>query len=247
MNPRTRKILTGLLLLVAALSLAAGLYLLSPLGNSLSTPTPSPVAETPSPAPTPLPIPEGTPDVPEETAPTEADGLPIGKLVITPERKGYENDALTLYIPTLEVTRVIHDGTDAETLNKGVGLFEYAQLPGEGNRNVSMAGHRNGLDKYGNITDRAPFYYVDQLKDGDYLYLYDSQHIYRYVYEYTEVVEPDDWGPIKTTGYSCLTITSCTPIGVSDHRIVIRAKLDEIFDYDKNYDFAAARPEEENP
>ncbi|MPM00129.1 hypothetical protein SDC9_46352 [bioreactor metagenome] len=140
------------------------------------------------------------------------------------------------------MTRTVHDGTDDNDLAKGVGLYDYAQLPGEGNRNVSLAGHRNGVSN-GKITDRAPFYYIDTLKDGDYLYLTDSEHIYRYLWESCVIVEADDWSPIYTTGSSCLTITSCHPIGVSDHRIVVRGTLDEILPYDKNFDYIAAQEE----
>ena len=232
-----------LAVLAGVLLLAALVLLLKPRSQPVPDPTPTPVAATPTPEPEPDdPTPEGTPEPqPTDTAvPDEVDGLPVGKWVITPERKKYQDGALTLYIPKLDVTRSIYAGTDAATLNKGVGLYDYAQLPGEGNRNVSLAGHRNGISN-GKITDHAPFYYIDQLTDGDYLYLYDSEHIYRYVYEWTETIEPDDWGPIATTGDSCMTITSCTPIGISDHRIVVRAVLDEIFDSSKDFDFIASR------
>lgn len=201
---------------------------------------------TPLPSPTPLPVPTGTPPPPEEPAapPTGVvDGLEVGKWYITPERKSYVEGALTLSLPAISITQTIADGTDVAALNRGVGLYEYAQLPGEGNRNVSLAGHRNGLDKNGNVTDRAPFYYVDLLGEGDYLYLYDGTSIYRYLYESTWVVEADDWAPIATTGESCLTITSCTPIGISDHRIVVRGILDEIFPYSKDFDFLPHAPE----
>ena len=243
MKPKQRTILVLVLLAAAALCLAAALFLLSSRG-----PAPAPeVTPTPTPAATEAPVPQGTPE-PEPTDtpnPDEVDGLPVGKWVITPERKKYEDQSLTLRLPAIDVTRVVYNGTDAATLHRGVGLYEYAQLPGEGNRNVSMAGHRNGLDKNGNITDKAPFYYVDLLKEGDYLYLTDSGHIYRYLYEDTWVVEADDWSPIATTGYSCMTLTSCTPLGVADHRIIIRALLDEIFDYSDDFDYAAHVPEEE--
>jgi LPXTG-site transpeptidase (sortase) family protein len=92
------------------------------------------------------------------------------------------------------ITRTIWDGTDAQTLSKGVGLYEYAQLPGEGNRNVSLAGHRNGLDKNGNVTDHAPFYYVDTLGEGDYFYLTGGGRIYRYLYDDTWVVRSPTTG-----------------------------------------------------
>ena len=235
-----RKILAGALAVLAAACLIAALALLLPREE------PAPPAGTPAPAPSLPPTPEPEPvPTPSETPEETGDELPTGVWAITEERQAYVEDSLTLYIPCIDITRAVHDGTDEATLNRGVGLYEHAQLPGEGNRNVSMAGHRNGIDKNGNITPYAPFYYIDQVGEGDYLYLYDSEHVYRYLYEKTWVVEPDDWGPIATAGYSCITITSCTPIGVSDHRIVVRGALDQIFDYTEDFDFIAHVPEEE--
>lgn len=236
----------GLLSLAAVLLLVVAVVFLTKGGETapenIQVPSSAPVSSI-----QPEPIPEGTPepDVSPAPSPDEIDGLPVGKWVITAERKAYQEDSLTLYIPALNVTRVVHDGTSSSALSRGVGLYEYAQLPGEGNRNVSIAGHRNGLDKNGNITDYAPFYYVDRLQNGDYLYLYDGRYIYRYLYDKTWVVEADDWSPIATTGYSCLTITSCTPIGISDHRIVVRGMLDKIFDYSKDFEFLSHIPEKE--
>ncbi|WP_300296152.1 class E sortase [uncultured Intestinimonas sp.] len=235
-----RKILAGALAVLAAACLIAALALLRPREE------PAPPAGTPAPSPSLAPTPEPEPvPTPSETPEETGDELPTGVWAITEERQAYVEDSLTLYIPCIDITRAVHDGTDEATLNRGVGLYEHAQLPGEGNRNVSMAGHRNGIDKNGNITPYAPFYYIDQVGEGDYLYLYDSEHVYRYLYEKTWVVEPDDWGPIATAGYSCITITSCTPIGVSDHRIVVRGALDQIFDYTEDFDFIAHVPEEE--
>ena len=184
MKFRSKQFWVAVLVLCAVVCLIAALALLLPRGGQPVQPAPTP---SPTAVPLPEPVPEGTPE-PEPTAsaiPEEVDGLPVGKWVITAERKAYVEDSLTLYLPAIQITRAVHDGTDAATLNRGVGLYEYAQLPGEGNRNVSLAGHRNGLDKNGNITDHAPFYYVDQLGEGDYLYLYDSQHVYRYLYDDT--------------------------------------------------------------
>lgn len=178
---------------------------------------------------------------PEESVDND---LPVGNLVITKERKMYEDMTLTLVIPVLNLTCPVYSGTTTEVLSKmGAGLYDYAQLPGTGNRNTSMAGHRN-TRRNGIITDRAPFYYIDRMKEGDYLYLYDDESIYRYVWEFCVVVEADDWSMIRTTGYSCITITSCHPIGISDHRIVVRGKLDEIFPYEADFEFkVSALPE----
>jgi len=183
-----------------------------------------------------LPLVESIPTEAETPSPEE--DLPYDKLVITVERQNYKDGDLTLRILKLKVNAPVLNGVDAPTLKRGLGLYDYAQLPGEGNRNVSIAGHRNGLHK-GKITDTVPFYYLNTLSEGDYLYLTDSRHIYRYLYHDTEIVEANDWGPIYSHGYSCLTLTSCHPIGIADHRIVVRGQLDQIFDTVEDFDYLA--------
>lgn len=182
--------------------------------------------------------PKQAPQEPTEK-PLEDDGLPHDKLFITVERQKYEDGDLQLIIPRLEVDVPVLNGTDKETLGRGVGLYEYAQLPGEGNRNVSIAGHRNGI-RNGKITDNMPFYYLDTLGEKDYLYIRDSVSIYRYLFEESEVVEEDDWGPIYSQGFSCLTLTTCTPIGVSDHRLIVVGRLDEIFPVSSDFEYLAS-------
>jgi len=176
-----------------------------------------------------------------ETSSAEED-FPHDKLFITVERQNYKDGDLTLRILKLKVNAPVLNSVDAPTLKRGLGLYDYAQLPGEGNRNVSIAGHRNGLQK-GKITDTVPFYYLDTLAEGDYLYLTDSQHIYRYLYHDTKIVEANDWRPIYSQGYSCLTLTSCHPIGIADHRIIVRGELDQIFDAAEDFAYLAHRSE----
>lgn len=189
-----------------------------------------------------VPTPKDEPEpsqVAETASGTEAqEDLPYDKLFITVERQKYKDGDLGLIIPKLGINGPVWDGTDTATLNKGACLYEYAQLPGEGNRNVSIAGHRNGRVN-GKVTDDAIFYYIDTLGEGDYLYLEDAGHIYRYKYLDTFVVEADDWGPIYSQGFSCLTLTSCTPIGISDHRIIVRGQLDVIVPWSANFVFSS--------
>lgn len=164
---------------------------------------------------------------------SQSPDLPYDKLFITKERKEYKTGDLTLIIPKLSLKEPVQDGTDTTSLNKGPGLYDYAQLPGEGDRNVSIAAHRN-KSRNGVISEWF-FYYIDTLCEKDYIYLTDKETIYRYRYDQTTIVEENDWSPIYSQGVSCITLTSCEPIGVADHRIIVRAILDDISPKTKDY------------
>jgi LPXTG-site transpeptidase (sortase) family protein len=174
---------------------------------------------------------------PDDGLPDPADELPTDKLFITAERRAYREKDLQLIIPVMDLDEPVYDGTKTATLSKGACLYEVSQLPGKGNRNVSIAGHRNGI-KNGKITE-IMFYHLDKVGEGDYLYLCDDEKVFRYLYKYTVVVEEDDWSEIYSQGYSCLTLTTCTPIGVADHRLIVRAELDGIFYKTEDFYFAA--------
>ena len=173
-----------------------------------------------------------TAEAPFKSVPLPAGSdLPLGQLIITDNRAKYQSDEIVLKIPALNVESTVKDGTSLETLKKGPGLYEYAQLPDEAQANVSIAGHR---DIYGSI-----FYEVDKLTSGDLFYLIYQGYVYQYLYQHTAIIEPDDWSVIKTQGYNCLTLTSCTPIGVSSHRIVITAELINVYEEDPIFDYPA--------
>lgn len=176
-------------------------------------------------------LPEEPEPAPEEPA-NEEDNLPHDKLFITVERQHYKAGDLRLVIPRISFDKGVEDSTSEADLERAPGLYAYAQLPGEGNRNVSIAGHRYKRD----------FYYIDTVVTGDYMYLVDAEHVYRYLHESSFVIEPDDWGPIYSQGFSCLTTTTCTPIGISDHRLVVRGKLDAIFPYTEDFEFLMSAP-----
>lgn len=246
MKKRVFSILCGML---ALLLLGLSIYLfwrssqgpeLPPEPSFLVSASPKPsAAVTPSPTPTETPAP-----TPSETSPAIVDdGLPHDKFFITTERQAYEDGNLQLIIPKLEVDVPVLSGVDADTLLRGEGLYDYAQLPSENSANTSIAGHRNWI-RNGKITMDQAFSYLDKLVEGDCLYLRDSENIYQYVFESQEVVESDDWGPIYKTDHSCVTLTTCTPVGVSDHRLIVRGKLVETIAYDKDYDYPTAIEED---
>ena len=208
----------------------------APVSSPTPTPEPTPTDSEPlSPTPTPLTY--------KEVLEEPEDGLPTDKVFVTDTRKGYQSGDLRLIIPKLEVDELILDGVDEQTLLQGEGLYDYAQLPGEGRSNTSIAGHRNWI-RGGKITLDQPFSFLDTLTEGDYLYLVYGENIYQYLFEYQEVVEPDDWGPIYKTDHSCVTLTTCTPVGVSDHRLIVRGALVDIFPLTDDYAYPANAEEE---
>lgn len=213
----------------------------APVTSLTPTPEPTPTDSEPlSPTPTPLTY--------KEVLEEPEDGLPTDKVFVTDTRKGYQSGDLRLIIPKLEVDELILDGVDEQTLLQGEGLYDYAQLPGEGRSNTSIAGHRNWI-RGGKITLDQPFSFLDTLTEGNYLYLVYGENIYQYLFEYQEVVEPDDWGPIYKTDHSCVTLTTCTPVGVSDHRLIVRGALVDIIPFTDDYAYPANAEEEalQNP
>ena len=213
----------------------------APVTSLTPTPEPTPTDSEPlSPTPTPLTY--------KEVLEEPEDGLPTDKVFVTDTRKGYQSGDLRLIIPKLEVDELILDGVDEQTLLQGEGLYDYAQLPGEGRSNTSIAGHRNWI-RGGKITLDQPFSFLDTLTEGDYLYLVYGENIYQYLFDYQEVVEPDDWGPIYKTDHSCVTLTTCTPVGVSDHRLIVRGALVDIIPFTDDYAYPANAEEEalQNP
>lgn len=145
------------------------------------------------------------------------------------ERKEYKkkqkSDALRLVIPSLKIDTEIVNGTTLSSLKHGPGLYAVAQMPGEGDRNTSIAGHRNGIGDTWNI-----FYDIDKLSIGDEFFLVYKDKVYRYLYRETKIVNPDNVSVLESQGYSCLTLTSCHPIGSDAQRIIIHAELKETLD-----------------
>lgn len=158
---------------------------------------------------------------------------PEDSLFIEENRVNYNTSTLTLVIPKLEIKDSVMDGSSQTDLKYGPGLYEMSQMPGEGDRNVSIAGHRTGFGRYYNI-----FKELHILEKGDLLYLYDTEFIYSYRYKETKIIEANDWSVILLQGYSCLTLTSCHPIGSNSERIVVISELISVNNKTEDFIFA---------
>jgi hypothetical protein len=85
------------------------------------------------------------------------------------------------------------------------------------------AGHRDLYD--------CCFYHIDKLQKGDKIYL--DYKGYRYTYDYysTKIVASNDWSVISRQGFSCITLTSCYPLGTSEKRIIVVGILSDIAEH----------------
>lgn len=142
---------------------------------------------------------------------------PIDTLFICAQRRAYQDGDLLLEVPRLGLCAPVQNGTDDAALLRGVGLYEISPLPGTGNPNVSIAGHRGAAGH--------EFYDLDKLCDGDTIRLTYKGWRYTYLWEKTTIVEPDDWSAVYCTGTSRVTLTSCHPKTGSSHRICASGAL----------------------
>ena len=157
----------------------------------------------------------------------------VGKFGPDQERAEYISASMTLRVPAMGFEGPVYSmeadvtpgsptykSISEKSLDKGVSLFGAAQVPGRGNRNVSMAAHRDIRGK--------EFYYIDRIREGDFLYLTYEGNEYIYLFEESFVTTSDNWDPIRVKDYSCITLQSCTPINVASHRIFVVGRLVEI-------------------
>ncbi len=162
----------------------------------------------------------GEPEPPPEEDAQEPDVIyPVGKLISSDVRSDYEEGQLRISIPRLDYEGDVLGGTDSATLNRGVGLFDYATLPSVtmANSNTSIAGHR---DIYG-----KEFYYIDTILPGDLIYLKYEGTLFTYEVETNFVTNDQDWDPIRIKDYACVTLQSCTPINIATERIFVVGRL----------------------
>ena len=121
-----------------------------------------------------------------------------------------DGDGLMGYIsiPALDVNLPIYHGTTAETLSAGVGHLQPTSLPvgGKGTHAV-LSAH----------TD------LDQLDKGDEFYIRVLDRTLAYKVDDIRVVLPEDVSSLSIDrSKDYVTLVTCTPYGVNDHRLLVR-------------------------
>lgn len=118
-------------------------------------------------------------------------------------------------IPRIGLRAAVGAGVEVADLRKGPGWYPQSALPGTPG-NVAIAGHRTTYGSW--------FRHVDRLQAGDVIFLSDGQRMIAYEVERVYTVEAGDWSVIESTLHNALTLTTCTPPGGDEYRLVVRAR-----------------------
>jgi LPXTG-site transpeptidase (sortase) family protein len=109
---------------------------------------------------------------------------------------------------------MILEGTDDQTLRRGVGHIPGTSLPGQ-EGNIAIAGHR---DTY--------FRELRRIRTGDEITLTALNGLHRYLVDFTEVVDPENVTVLNDSSEPILTLVTCYPfhyIGFAPKRFIVRA------------------------
>ena len=127
-----------------------------------------------------------------------------------------EGDILyMLRIPCIDSENPVREGVSAGVLADSLGHEPDTAYIGEGG-NCVIAGHRNY--SFGSFFNR-----LNEVKEGDMIYVDTATDSYSYAVVEIKVVEPEDLSVLEPTDTETLTLYTCTPLYLATHRLVIIA------------------------
>lgn len=119
-------------------------------------------------------------------------------------------------IPKIGVDAVVVEGVEVEDLKKGPGHYPDTAMAGQLG-NMVISGHRT---TYG-----APFYRLDELKQGDEIVVFGPNGPFSYLVTETKIVQPTEIGVIAPSDDARVTLTTCHPRFSAAKRLIVVAEL----------------------
>jgi len=138
--------------------------------------------------------------------------------------KDYEESLAAQFAPAIAILRIpkIHvevpvlEGTDALSLNRGVGHVVGTANPGE-NGNMAIAGHRDGF-----------FRGLKDIGLGDTIEVATLGRTETYIIDRIAIVDPSDVSVLKPSPLASLTLVTCYPfyfVGSAPKRYIVQASV----------------------
>lgn len=122
-----------------------------------------------------------------------------------------------LNVPCININLPIYHGTEAEILEKGVGHLAASSLPVGGKSTHSILTGHTGLSSAKLFTD------LTEMKKGDYFFIHVLDKTLAYQVDQISIVLPEDTKKLQIiNGKDYVTLVTCTPYGVNDHRLLVR-------------------------
>ena len=156
-----------------------------------------------------------------------------GELLCTTE------DGIMGYVEILsiQIRLPIYHGCTENELSKGAGHLPSSSLPVGGRSTHAVLAAHSGR------ADSKMFTDLDQVKEGDLIYLYVLNKTLTYEVDKITVTTPDDTDAIQIVdSEDLLTLLTCTPYGTNTHRLLVRGH--RIFPDETR---SASNPSEEKP
>lgn len=124
-----------------------------------------------------------------------------------------------LSIPKIDLKMPIAEGATDASLRVAIGHYSPSVMFGENGQSI-LLGHR--MYTYGRFFNR-----LDELAIDDQLQIETQTETQTWQVTQTEVVLPEELGPIFNRTYSepHLLLVTCTPVRVADHRLLVTLKL----------------------
>lgn len=120
-------------------------------------------------------------------------------------------------IPSIQIRLPIYHGCTENELSKGAGHLPSSSLPVGGRSTHAVLAAHSGR------ADSKMFTDLDQVKEGDLVYLYVLNKTLTYEVDQITVTTPDDTDAIQIIdGKDLLTLLTCTPYGTNTHRLLVR-------------------------
>lgn len=125
-------------------------------------------------------------------------------------------------IPKLGIHLPIRHGTDAQTLESGVGHVVGSSLPVGGENTHAVLSAHSGMAREKMFSD------LDQLSTGDIFFLHMLGATLAYKVDAINTVLPADVSLLAIeTDKDLVTLVTCTPFGVNTHRLLVRGHRTE--------------------
>lgn len=137
------------------------------------------------------------------------------------ERQLGEADAAIAWMeaPSIDLALPVYRGTDEDSLAAGVGHLEGTSLPVGGPSTHCVLSAHSGM------ASRRMFDGIRALAAGDLVVVHVLGEELAYEVVGSEVVLPEEVGSIGIElGSDLLTLVTCTPYGVNDHRLLVHAR-----------------------